>query len=178
MLVKKTIDSTQIATAIEAMADAIAQAHARTENLVLAGIANGGVPLCSLLERALARRLGRPIPKAIIDISFHRDDIHHKPITKEVQATHMAHDPENATIVMVDDVIFSGRTARAAIAEILTIGRPYKVELAALVDRGNRRLPLAPDYVGLHLETTTNEKVRVHLDPNNPSAARIELLQP
>lgn len=178
VLVKKTIDSKEIANAIDAMADAIAAAHPNTENLVLAGIANGGVPLCSILEKAVAKRLGRSIPKAVIDISFHRDDIHHKPITKDVQATHMATDPEDATIIMVDDVIFSGRTIRAAIAELLTIGRPYKVELAALVDRGNRRLPFAADYVGLVIETTIQEKVRVHLEPGDPDAAKIEVLQP
>lgn len=178
MLVKKSIESEEITAAIESMADAIAAAHPKADNLVLAGIANGGIPLCSLLEIALAKRLGSSIPKAVIDISFHRDDIGHHPITKEVQATHMATDPEDSTIILVDDVLFSGRTVRAAIAEVLTIGRPYQVELAVLVDRGNRRLPFAANYTGLTEETTTDQKVEVTLDPQDPNKNKIDIIEP
>ncbi|MBK1876780.1 bifunctional pyr operon transcriptional regulator/uracil phosphoribosyltransferase PyrR [Pelagicoccus mobilis] len=172
----KTIDSSEVNAAIDSLADAIAAAHPKADNLVLAGIANGGIPLCSLLEAALAKRLGTSIPKAVIDISFHRDDIGHHPITKEVQATHMATDPEDSTIILVDDVLFSGRTVRAAIAEVLTIGRPYAVELAVLVDRGNRRLPFAANYVGLTEQTTPDQKVAVHLDANDPTKSQVEIL--
>lgn len=175
MSVKKAIDHQEIAAAIERLAESIAAVHASTDNLVLAGIANGGIPLCSLLERALARRLGVAIPKAIIDISFHRDDIGQKPITKEVQGTQMAQDPEDATVILVDDVLFSGRSARAAIAELLTLGRPYKIELAVLVDRGNRRLPIAANYTGLQIETTPAEIVHVNLDPDDPAQRRIDI---
>ncbi len=178
MLVKKTIDSQAIGEAIDRLADAIVATHSKTDNLVLAGIANGGIPLCVMLEQAVSKRLGTSIPKAVIDISFHRDDIGHNPITKEVQATHMATDPEDATIILVDDVLFSGRTIRAAIAEVLTIGRPYKVELAILVDRGNRRLPFAANYTGLVLETSPEEKVEVTLDKNDPSQSRVDILTP
>lgn len=176
MLVKKTIESKEVNAAIESLAEAIAEAHPKADNLVLAGIANGGIALCSLLEAALAKRLGTSIPKAVIDISFHRDDIGQNPITKEVQATHMATDPEDSTIILVDDVLFSGRTVRAAIAEVLTIGRPYAVELAVLVDRGNRRLPFAANYVGLNEHTTPEQKVEVQLDANDPSKSRIEII--
>jgi len=172
----KTIESAEITAAIESLAQAIAQAHPKADNLVLAGIANGGIPLCTLLEAALAKHLSTSIPKAVIDISFHRDDIGQHPITKEVQATHMASDPEDSTIILVDDVLFSGRTVRAAIAEVLTIGRPYKVELAVLVDRGNRRLPFAANYVGLTENTSPDQKVEVHLDPNDPTRCKIEIL--
>lgn len=178
MLVKKTIESAEIASAIDSMADAIAAAHPQADNLVLAGIANGGIALCSLLEVALAKRYGSSIPKAVIDISFHRDDIGHHPITKEVQATHMATDPEDSTIILVDDVLFSGRTVRAAIAEVLTIGRPYQVELAVLVDRGNRRLPFAANYTGLVEDTTPAQKVDVTLDRDTPSNSKIEIIEP
>lgn len=175
MSVKKSIDHLEIAAAIERLAESIAAVHAHTDNLVLAAIANGGIPLCALLERALARRRGAAIPMAVIDISFHRDDIGHKPITKEVQRTHMAQDPEDATIILVDDVLFSGRTVRAAIAELLTLGRPYKIELAVLVDRGNRRLPIAANYTGLQIETTPTEIVQVALDTDDPAQRRIDI---
>lgn len=178
MLVKKTIESAEIAAAIDSMADAIAAAHPKPDNLVLAGIANGGIPLCSLLETALSQRLGSSIPKAVIDISFHRDDIGQHPITKDVQATQMATDPEDSTIILVDDVLFSGRTVRAAIAEVLTIGRPYQVELAVLVDRGNRRLPIAANYTGIVEDTTPEQKVEVTLDPTNPQSSKIEIIEP
>ncbi|MDQ8201849.1 bifunctional pyr operon transcriptional regulator/uracil phosphoribosyltransferase PyrR [Pelagicoccus sp. SDUM812003] len=176
VLVKKTIESQEIKEAIDRMAKAIADAHPKPDNLVLAGIANGGIPLCSLLENALSRRFGTSVPKAVIDISFHRDDIGHHPITKEVQATHMATDPEDSTIILVDDVFFSGRTVRAAIAEVLTIGRPYQVELAVLVDRGNRRLPFAANYTGLVVPTTPAEKVEVNLDLDAFENSKIEIL--
>ena len=178
MLVKKTIESAEIAAAIDSMADAIAAAHPKADNLVLAGIANGGLPLCRLLGAALAKRLGSSIPQAVIDISFHRDDIGHHPITKDVQATHMASDPEDSTIILVDDVLFSGRTVRAAIAEVLTIGRPYQVELAVLVDRGNRRLPLAANYTGLVEATTPEQKVEVTLDATDTTQSKIEIIEP
>ncbi|MBC2605816.1 bifunctional pyr operon transcriptional regulator/uracil phosphoribosyltransferase PyrR [Pelagicoccus albus] len=177
MLVKKTIDSEEIVAAIGKMADAIATAHPKADNLVLAGIANGGISLCTLLEKELAKRLGTSIPKAIIDISFHRDDIGQNPITKEVQATHMATDPEDSTIILVDDVLFSGRTVRAAIAEVLTIGRPYQVELAVLVDRGNRRLPFAANYTGIVEDTTPQQKVMVNLDLDKPTESSIEITE-
>lgn len=176
MLVNQSIDSKQIEDAIESMAKAIVAAHPQADNLVLAGIANGGIPLCSILETRLSKHYGTSVPKAVIDISFHRDDIGHKPITKEVQATQMATDPEESTIILVDDVLFSGRTIRAAIAEVLTLGRPYKVELATLVDRGNRRLPIAPDYTGLKIDTSSAQKVIVTLDPNSSENNRIEIL--
>ncbi|MDQ8200725.1 bifunctional pyr operon transcriptional regulator/uracil phosphoribosyltransferase PyrR [Pelagicoccus enzymogenes] len=177
MLVKKTIESAEIAAAIDSMAEAIASAHPKADNLVLAGIANGGLPLCTLLEAALAKRLGSSIPKAVIDISFHRDDIGQHPITKEVQATHMATDPEDSTIILVDDVLFSGRTVRAAIAEVLTIGRPYQVELAVLVDRGNRRLPFAANYTGIVEDTTPEQKVEVTLDLKDSAKSKIEIIE-
>lgn len=178
VLVKKTIESEEIANAVQNVAEAIAAAHPNADNLVLAGIANGGIPFCSLLEAELAKRLGTSIPKAVIDISFHRDDIGQKPITKEVQSTQMATDPEDSIIILVDDVLFSGRTIRAAIAEVLTLGRPYKIELAVLVDRQNRRLPIAADYTGLVVETTPEQLVKVHFEVNNPDQNRIEILEP
>jgi len=171
----KIIDSVEIISAIESLADKIVASHSRADKLVLAGIANGGIALCSLLETALAKRMGTSIPKAVIDISFHRDDIGQNPITKEVQATQMATDPEDSTIILVDDVLFSGRTVRAAIAEVLTIGRPYKVELAVLVDRGNRRLPFAANYIGIKEDTTPEQKVAVHLDSDDTSRCKIEI---
>ncbi len=173
---KKSISSSEIEQAIEKLADQISQAHPETENLVLAGIANGGVPFSEILCQKISSTAEKKAHKAVIDISFYRDDIGQNPITKEVEGTEMAHDPEDAVIILVDDVLFSGRTVRAAMSEVHSMGRPCKIELAVLVDRGNRRLPIEANYVGLKVETTTDEKVEVNLFPEEIEKSRIDIL--
>lgn len=165
----QTISAEAISDAIQTIAKEIAIQHAATDNLVLAGIANGGIPTSVILRDALEKELGRIIHIGVIDVSFHRDDFTLKPITKEVEATQLFHNPEDATIILVDDVLFSGRTIRAALAELHTLGRPNKVELAILVDRGNRKLPIAADYTGLKVDTTPDQQVTVTIDTANPS---------
>ena len=138
--------------------------------LLILGIANGGV--------VLARRLAAKIPGArpgVLDISFHRDDIGRHPIPKEFAPTHIPADVNNATIILVDDVLQSGRTTNAALNEIFDHGRPARVELAVLVDRGGRRLPIAADYAGLMLAAADDEKIHLHIDPENPSRDAMEI---
>lgn len=171
----RTLSSEKIQSAVTLLAAEIANRHSHTPRIVLAGIANGGVPLNDWLYAALKPLFKGELSKGIIDISFHRDDFAQKPITKEVQATELYHQPEDATIILVDDVLHSGRTIRAALAELHSIGRPEKVELAILVDRGNRRLPIAPDYVGLVEKTTNQETVKVSIDTNDHSRSFIEI---
>lgn len=151
--------------AIEELAASINRRHARTSRLVLLGIANGGI--------TLARRLGGLIPSArvgTIDVSFHRDDIGRNPIPKEFNPTLIPVDVNDATVILVDDVLFTGRTIKAALDELFDHGRPAKVELAVLIDRGHRVLPVAPDYTGLLLDAGPREKVIVRLHPDDPSA--------
>lgn len=128
---------------------------------MLLGIANGGVELAHRLARSLRARVGT------VDISFHRDDIGRHPIPKEFAPTQIPADVHGATIILVDDVLFSGRTVKAALDELFDHGRPTKVELAVLVDRGGRRLPLAADFTGLTLDVSDQEKVVVRMDPAN-----------
>jgi pyrimidine operon attenuation protein/uracil phosphoribosyltransferase len=113
----------------------------------------------------------------VIDISFHRDDIHRHPIPKEFAPTAIPGDVQGATIILVDDVLFSGRTIKAALDELFDHGRPDKVELAILVDRGGRRMPFAPDFLGLSVEAAANEKVVVTLDAADSSRDEI-LIRP
>lgn len=176
MPIRKSISSQEIENAIDSIASKMASAHATTHNLVLAAIANGGIPLCELLAKALEDKHGIQTHQAVIDISFHRDDIGVNPIAKEVESTQLIHDPEESTIILVDDVIFSGRSIRAALAEVHTIGRPRKIELAALIDRGNRLLPIQADYVGFVEATSPEEQVVAHLYPSDPSKSRIDIL--
>ena len=176
----KTIGAGEIHAAIERLAAAISQRHPAPENLLLLGVANGGVELA----RRLARRLGASagtgmraraakgasaeVPHGTLDISFHRDDIGRNPIPKEFIPAHIPADVNGANVVIVDDVLFSGRTVKAALDELFDHGRPARVELAILVDRGGRRLPFAADYCGLTIEAGEAEKVVVRLDPADP----------
>jgi pyrimidine operon attenuation protein/uracil phosphoribosyltransferase len=154
------------------LAHLIGERHRSTKRLFLLGVANGGV--------VLARKIGAKIPQAkvgVIDISFHRDDIYHHPIPKEFAPTSIPGDVQGATIILVDDVLFSGRTIKAALDELFDHGRPEKVELAILVDRGGRRMPFAPDFLGLTVEAAPNEKVVVTLNATDPSRDEI-LIRP
>jgi pyrimidine operon attenuation protein / uracil phosphoribosyltransferase len=153
----------EIRIAIEKLASEISQRHSG-EKLFLLGIANGGIEL--------ARRLSNRLPESqhgTIDISFHRDDIGSHPIPKEFAPTHIPGDVNGALVILVDDVLFSGRTVKAALDELFDHGRPAKVELAILVDRGGLLLPFSPNYCGLSIPTGSGEKVSVKLHPNDPS---------
>lgn len=161
-------DAKTIAQAIACVASAIVRRHGKTGRLLLLGIANGGI----VLARRLATRLkasGLAPGLGLIDISFHRDDIGRNPIPKESSPTAIPHDVNGATVILVDDVLHSGRTVKAALDELFDHGRPSSVELAVLVDRGGRKLPVAADYCGLILVAGDTEKVLVHLDPAQPA---------
>ena len=169
----QTLPPAEIHAAIDRLAAAISKRHPPRKNappLLILGIANGGV--------VLARRLAAKIPGAragVLDISFHRDDIGRHPIPKEFAPTHIPADVNNATIILVDDVLQSGRTTNAALNEIFDHGRPARVELAVLVDRGGRRLPIAADYAGIQLAALDTEKLILRLDPENPARDTFEI---
>lgn len=164
----QTIGADEIQTAIQRIADAIAERHRDEKPVILLGIANGGIELARRLAASLASLAPRlRVSAGTLDISFHRDDIGRNPIPKEFAPTQIPADVHGANVILVDDVLFSGRTVKAALDELFDHGRPTKVDLAVLVDRGGRRLPFAPDYTGLTLSTTTAEKVVVTLDPKN-----------
>lgn len=159
MAASKTIGPGELHAAITRLAEAISARHPDPTRLLLLGIANGGVELARRLAEKLRARVGT------IDISFHRDDIGRNPIPKEFAPTQIPADVQGATVILIDDVLFSGRTVKAALDELFDHGRPNKVELAVLVDRGGRRLPVAADYVGIDLVIAETKTVRVTLDP-------------
>jgi pyrimidine operon attenuation protein/uracil phosphoribosyltransferase len=165
----KIIGPAEIHAAIDQLAAAVSQRHPRSNHLLLLGVANGGVELARRLAARLSARAGT------LDVSFHRDDIGRNPIPKEFAPTHIPGDVNGATILLVDDVLFSGRTVKAALDELFDHGRPTKVELAVLVDRGGRRLPLAADYAGIALAVSADEKDRVTLDPADPDRDEIRV---
>jgi pyrimidine operon attenuation protein/uracil phosphoribosyltransferase len=177
----QTIGPGEIHAALDRLASAISARHSSAEKLLLLGIANGGVELARRLSARISALKARPSALAgTLDISFHRDDISGNPIPKEFAPTHIPANVDGATVILVDDVLFSGRTAKAALDELFDHGRPAKVELAVLADRGGRRLPVAADYTGLTLAVRDDEKVVVHLDPANPAhdAIRVEAAAP
>ncbi|CPU65807.1 bifunctional pyrimidine regulatory protein PyrR/uracil phosphoribosyltransferase [Mycobacteroides abscessus] len=137
-------------------------------DLVLLGIPTRGVPLAARLAERLAaiEADGAPDPHAIVgelDVTMYRDDLHRHP-TRTIGATRLpASGIDGKVVVLVDDVLYSGRTIRAALDAISDLGRPRAVQLAALVDRGHRELPIRPDFVGKNLPTSTSERVSVRL---------------
>jgi pyrimidine operon attenuation protein/uracil phosphoribosyltransferase len=139
------------------------------ERVALVGIQSRGAPLASRLRRLVEERSGVDLPVGALDITFHRDDVHvrdggrapgRQPV---VRATSIPFPIEGLTVVLVDDVLYTGRTIRAAIDALLEFGRPARVQLVVLVDRGHRELPIRPDYVGKNLPTRRDERIQVEL---------------
>lgn len=172
----KTIGSGEIQAAIARLAEAISARHRQSPPLLILGVANGGIELARRLAARLAKLRPRVAAQAgILDISFHRDDIGQHPIPKEFAPTQIPGDVQGATIILVDDVLFSGRTVKGALDELFDHGRPAKVELAVMVDRGGRKLPVAADYVGIDLVAAEDEKIVVTLAPGDPARDAITL---
>ena len=165
----KLIGSGEVHAAMERLAAAIEARHRRTKGLLVLGIANGGIPVARrLCARLGVKRVGD------LDISFHRDDIGRHPIPKEFTPTLLPGDVNGANVLLVDDVLFTGRTVKAALDELFDHGRPATVELAVLVDRGCRRLPVAADFAGTSVAADEDEDVVVSLH-DDPSRDRIDI---
>ena len=133
------------------------------EGLAIVGIHRRGAILARRLHAALSDLLGRDVPHGDLDISFYRDDVGSRGGAPVVHASHVDFPVDGMTIVVVDDVLYTGRTVRAAIEALFDYGRPARVQLAVLVDRGHRELPIRPDYVGKNLPTARGERVNVHV---------------
>jgi pyrimidine operon attenuation protein/uracil phosphoribosyltransferase len=136
------------------------------EALALVGIHSRGTFLARRLRALIEELTGTAVPLGEIDISFYRDDVGARPIADQpiVHSSRIDFPLHETTVVLVDDVLYTGRTARAAIDALFDYGRPAKVQLAVLVDRGHRELPIRPDYVGKNLPTSRDERVNVHLE--------------
>ena len=157
------LDSDQISRACARMAHQILEANRGAEGLVLLGIPTRGVVLAARLAAAMSEVEGAAIPTGALDITMYRDDLRRHP-TRLVGHTHLPVSVDNAVVVLVDDVLFSGRTVRAALDALGDLGRPRAVRLAVLVDRGHRELPIRADHVGKNLPTSASERVRVRLE--------------
>ena len=136
------------------------------QRVAVVGIHRRGAVLAARLRDRVAELLGEPVPLGDVDISFYRDDLDRRDPTAQpvVHASHVDFPVEDTTVVLVDDVLYTGRTVRAAIDALFDYGRPERVQLAVLADRGHRELPIRPDYVGKNLPTATGERVNVRLE--------------
>ena len=132
--------------------------------VALVGIHRRGAVLAQRLHALTSELLDREVPLGVVDISFYRDDLAIRPSAPIVHATQLDFPVDGRTIVIVDDVLYTGRTVRAAIDEIFDYGRPARVQLAVLVDRGHRELPIRPDYVGKNIPTSQEERVNVRVE--------------
>ena len=145
------------------MAHEIIERNHGLDDVVVIGLQTGGVPLAEALVEALASIEGRPVSLGSLDVAFHRDDIGLRPIMPEA-VTDIPVDLTAKVVVLVDDVLFTGRTVRAALDALGGFGRPQAVQLAVMVDRGHRELPIRPDFVGKNIPTRRDEVVDVTLD--------------
>jgi pyrimidine operon attenuation protein/uracil phosphoribosyltransferase len=144
-------------------------AHEIVENnpehqLAIVGIHRRGAHLAARLRDLVAELTGAGVELGDLDIAFYRDDLSSRPAAPVVHATHLEFPIDGLTVVIVDDVLFTGRTVRAAIEALFDYGRPARVQLAVLADRGHRELPIRPDYVGKNLPTTRGERVNVRVE--------------
>jgi pyrimidine operon attenuation protein / uracil phosphoribosyltransferase len=131
--------------------------------IALVGIHRRGASLAQRLHALAGELLDTTVPLGFVDISFYRDDLAIRPSAPIVHGTQLGFRVDGRTIVIVDDVLYTGRTVRAAIDEVFDYGRPARVQLAVLVDRGHRELPIRPDYVGKNLPTSQDQRVNVHV---------------
>lgn len=149
---------------IQRIAHEIVERNPGTEGLVLVGIKRRGVPLAQRLARELEGIEHHPIPVGAVDITLYRDDLELVAPSPIVRGSEIPFDINDKTVVLVDDVLYTGRTARAAVTELLDFGRPKKIQLAVMVDRGYRELPIGADYLGRRVQTRKDELVDVCLE--------------
>ena len=166
---KLLLDADALARTLSRIAHEIIEANPDLEDVALVGIQTRGVPLAQRLAHLIEERAGRAPLLGAVDITFYRDDVqvrgggaprHPQPV---VRSTALDFPLEGKTVVLVDDVLYTGRTIRAAVEALFDYGRPARVQLAVIVDRGHRELPIRPDYVGKNLPTARSERIQVQL---------------
>lgn len=152
-----------VSRAITRIAHEIVERNRGVDGLVLAGIRTRGAPLAQRLAQRIAEFEGSQVPVAILDIGLYRDDVASR-TRPEVRSSQLPVDIDGRNVVLVDDVLFTGRTIRAALDALTDFGRPQVVQLAVLVDRGHRELPIRADYVGKNVPTSLEEAIGVRLE--------------
>ena len=162
---KKTLvmDEKQVMRTVTRMAHEIIERNKGVENVVLVGIRRRGDPLSRMLAEAILQVEGTKVPVGSIDITFYRDDLSHLSKDPTLNRTDIPFDVNGKTVVLVDDVLYTGRTVRAAMDALMDIGRARRIQLAVLVDRGHRELPIRADFAGKNIPTAQSEFIRVNM---------------
>ncbi|MFO7654642.1 MAG: bifunctional pyr operon transcriptional regulator/uracil phosphoribosyltransferase PyrR [Candidatus Krumholzibacteriia bacterium] len=158
------MNAKEMGRALKRMAHEILEAQKGTENLVLLGVQRRGVPLARRIQEVIRQVEGVEVPLGTVDITFYRDDLSTLGPSPTVSRTEVPFDISGRIIVLVDDVLYTGRTVRAAMDEIMDWGRPQAIRLAVLIDRGHRELPIRPDYVGKNVPTSQREVIKVKVE--------------
>ena len=155
------MNASEMARAVKRMAHEVNESNKGVDNLVLLGVQRRGVTLARMLGEAIKQVEGTEVPRGALDITFYRDDLSTLGPTPQVSSTEMPFDVNRKLIILVDDVLYTGRTVRAALDVIMDWGRPAAIRLAVLIDRGHRELPIRPDFVGKNVPTSQREIIKV-----------------
>ncbi len=158
------MDSTQMRRAVVRIAHEIVERNKGTAGVVLVGIQRRGVNLARAISAAIQQAEGAELPLGTLDITFYRDDLSTLGPVPKVGRTDLSFDVNDKTVILVDDVLYTGRTVRAALDELMDFGRPCSIQLAVLIDRGHRELPIRPDYVGKNVPTSRKEIIKVMVE--------------
>ena len=167
-----TMDAEAIRRALRRIAHEVIEGNSNLERLVLAGIPSRGVEIAYRIAAFIREIENANVDIGVIDVAMHRDDVGTRKELPVVRASKLPVPVESRTVIIVDDVLYTGRTVRAAMDAINSFGRPARIQLAVLVDRGHREVPIRPDYVGKNLPTATREQIQVRLKEtdNEPDA--------
>ena len=157
------LSAAEISRAIRRMAHEVYERNEDVDDLFVVGLQTGGVPFAEQLTRELSEIAGRPVASGTLDVAFYRDDVSLHPVLESAE-TSISTDLTDHTVLIVDDVLYTGRTIRAALNALSDWGRPRSIQLAVAVDRGHRELPIRPDFVGKNLPTARNEAIDATLD--------------
>lgn len=170
------MDSDALRRCLIRMSHQILEHNGGTENLCLVGIKRRGVPLAEMIRDNILNIEGTEVPVGTLDITLYRDDLTELNVNPRISESYLPFDVSGKTIVLVDDVIYTGRTARAAIDCLLSNGRPAYIQLATVIDRGHRELPIRPDFVGKNIPTSHDELVSVRV-PQIDGESGVELFE-
>ena len=162
---KKTqiMDERQMQRTLTRIAHEIIERNKGVENVVLVGIRRRGEPIARQIADAILRVEGTSVPVGSLDITFYRDDLTHTSVDPTLNRTDISFDVTGKDVVLVDDVLYTGRTVRAAMDAMMDVGRARRIELAVLVDRGHRELPIRADFVGKNVPTSLSERIQVNV---------------
>lgn len=173
--IRVVMDARAISDALERIAVSIAERHPRLEGVVLVAVRRGGIAVGARLRDLLAARTGVTAPLGSVDITLYRDDAATALPNPQIGPSEIPVDVDGGVVILVDDVLYTGRTTRAAIDAVMDYGRPATLELAVLVDRGHRELPIQADHTGARIDTARSERVDVRMEDRDAAAPRVEV---